>query len=242
MSEIHERRRLLRPQRARPGRAGGVRGPPGHLRDLQPRGRRVLRDRGRALPAQPQPRRRACAAASSPRSRTSRSCRRRTGADRPVVAEPTRADRPDARTACRAARAGHARVGGAGRAGARQPPVDELALRRQRRRTRILTGLVAAMLAVAVGLGGVVYTLVQQRQAQVRPAGRSARADASSTAAPDATIVTVDLKGGGQASFVASEAAEPGPVHRHRPARPRPGQALPAVDHDGEEPKWGTAT
>ena len=34
-------------------------------------------------------------------------------------------------------------------------------------RTRVLSGLVAAMLALAVGLGGVVYTLVQQRQAQI---------------------------------------------------------------------------
>ena len=33
-------------------------------------------------------------------------------------------------------------------------PVDELAERRQRRRTRILSGLVAAMLVLAVGLGG----------------------------------------------------------------------------------------
>ena len=47
------------------------------------------------------------------------------------------------------------------------PRADELAQRRRERRSRILTGMVAALLALAVGLGGVVYTLVQQRQAQV---------------------------------------------------------------------------
>ncbi len=39
-------------------------------------------------------------------------------------------------------------------AGSAELPVDELAERRQRRQTRILSGLVAAMLALAVGLGG----------------------------------------------------------------------------------------
>src|SRR3712207_6647519 len=39
------------------------------------------------------------------------------------------------------------------------PSVNDLELRRQRRRSRILSGLVAAMLIVAVGLGGVIYTL-----------------------------------------------------------------------------------
>ena len=51
--------------------------------------------------------------------------------------------------------------------GAPGTALDEVALRRQRRRSRFLTGLVAAMLALAVGLGGVVYTLLQDRQAQV---------------------------------------------------------------------------
>jgi Putative zinc-finger len=46
-------------------------------------------------------------------------------------------------------------------------PIDELALRRQQRRTRILSVLVAAVVAAALALGGVVYGLVQSRQAQV---------------------------------------------------------------------------
>ena len=53
--------------------------------------------------------------------------------------------------------------------------------RRRGGRTRVLGGLVAAMLALAVGLGGVVYTLVQQRQAQV------AQTSSSSSSTPRRT-------------------------------------------------------
>lgn len=77
---------------------------------------------------------------------------------------------------------------------------DELALRRRRRRSRVLTGLVAAMLALAVGLGGVVYTLVQQRQAQIAQVVLEQQLNA----APDAVTVTSTLPGGGQATFIAS--------------------------------------
>ena len=80
-------------------------------------------------------------------------------------------------------------------------PVDELAERRQRRRTRILSGLVAAMLVLAVGLGGVIYTLVQQRQAQIA----SMTLEQQLYAAPDAVQFSDDLAGGGQVTFVASK-------------------------------------
>lgn len=81
------------------------------------------------------------------------------------------------------------------------PPLDELAIRRQRRRNRLLSALVAAMLALAVGLGGVVYSLVQQRQAQVA----QIPLEQQLYAAPDATFTTTELKGGGTATFVISK-------------------------------------
>jgi anti-sigma-K factor RskA/putative zinc finger protein len=79
-------------------------------------------------------------------------------------------------------------------------PGDELTLRRQRRRSRVLSGLVAAMLALAVGLGGVVYTLVQERQAQVA----QTTLEQQLYAAPDAVTTTSPLPGGGQVTFIAS--------------------------------------
>ena len=81
------------------------------------------------------------------------------------------------------------------------PPVEELALHRQRRRNRILSGLVAATLALAVGLGGVVYSLVQQRQAQVA----QLTLEEQLYAASDARTVTVPLDDGGQVTFIASK-------------------------------------
>ena len=79
--------------------------------------------------------------------------------------------------------------------------MDELRERRQRRSTRVLSGLVAAMLALAVGLGGVVYTLVQQRQAQIA----QTTLEQQLYAAPDAVQVSDELPGGGQVTFVASK-------------------------------------
>lgn len=78
---------------------------------------------------------------------------------------------------------------------------DELVLRRQRRRTRVLSGLVAAMLALAVGLGGVVYVLVQDRQAQVAQIAL----EEELYSAPDAVTTTAPLPGGGQVTFIASK-------------------------------------
>ena len=82
----------------------------------------------------------------------------------------------------------------------RDQPGDELAIRRRRRRTRVLAGLVAAVFAVAVWLGGVVYPMVQQRQAQVA----QVLLEQQLYAAPDSVTTTTALPGGGQATFVAS--------------------------------------
>ena len=87
-------------------------------------------------------------------------------------------------------------------------------LRRQRRRSRILSGLVAAMLIVAVGLGGVIYNLVQQREAAVVP-GRLRAAAAPRRGRPG------------------SRRADPAgrwPVHLHRLQEPEP-CPLPGHEH-----------
>jgi hypothetical protein len=87
--------------------------------------------------------------------------------------------------------------------------VDELELRRQRRRSRILRGLVAAMLIVAVGLGGVIYTLVQQRRADV--AERQAEVaqktfEEQLLRAEDVRVVVAPtLQGGGRCTFIVSK-------------------------------------
>jgi Anti-sigma-K factor rskA/Putative zinc-finger len=78
--------------------------------------------------------------------------------------------------------------------------VDELALRRQQRRARVLNVLVAAVVAAAVALGGVVYTLVQSRQAQVAQQA----AETELLTAPDVQTYTATMKDGGQISFVVS--------------------------------------
>ena len=81
-----------------------------------------------------------------------------------------------------------------------RPAVDELALRRQQRRTRVLTVLVAAVVAAAVALGGVVYTLVQARQTQVAQQA----AETELLTAPDVQTYSATMKDGGQISFVVS--------------------------------------
>ena len=83
--------------------------------------------------------------------------------------------------------------------------VDELALRRQQRRTRVLSVLVAAVVAAAVALGGVVYTLVQSRQAQVAQQA----AETELLTAPDVQTYSATMKDGGQISFVVSKSLEP---------------------------------
>jgi anti-sigma factor RsiW len=81
------------------------------------------------------------------------------------------------------------------------PRADRLPLSPQRRRTRVLGGLVAALVALAVGLGGVVYTLVQERQASLARIS----SEEQLYAAPDARTTTARLPGGGQVTFVASK-------------------------------------
>lgn len=119
-----------------------------------------------------------------------------------------------------------------------EPPVDdELALRRQRWRNQVLTGVVAAMLALMVGLGGVVYTLFQERQAQIT----QVELENELYRAPDTRTVVVDVTGGGQATFIASkqlnralfigtDLPDPGPDNRYQ------------LWTGTGEPTWKTAT
>jgi hypothetical protein len=83
-------------------------------------------------------------------------------------------------------------------------PIDELALRRQRRRTRILSVLVAAVVAAALALGGVVYGLVNARQAQVAQQA----AETELLTAPDVKTYSATMKDGGQISFVVSKSLD----------------------------------
>ena len=80
--------------------------------------------------------------------------------------------------------------------------LDQLELRRQRRRNTILKGLVAAVLIVAVGLGGVIYTLVQQREAAV--AAKPAYEEELLRAEDVQIVVAPTLQGGGRCTFIVS--------------------------------------
>ena len=89
-----------------------------------------------------------------------------------------------------------------------EPVIDELAVRRQRRRARVLTAAVAAVAAIALALGGVVYNLVQQRQelvVQEQLRAEQERQEAELLAAADARILSTETTNGGQVSFVVSE-------------------------------------
>jgi len=84
------------------------------------------------------------------------------------------------------------------------PSVNDLELRRQRRRGRILSGLVAAMLLVAVGLGGVIYTLVQQvQQREAQIAQRFSEEQV--VRAEDARVVVAAASVGGRCTMVVSK-------------------------------------
>ncbi|HEX8509490.1 MAG TPA: anti-sigma factor [Propionibacteriaceae bacterium] len=84
------------------------------------------------------------------------------------------------------------------------PPVDELAVRRQRRATRLLSLAVAASMVLALALGGWVFNLQQDRAAQVA----SANLVTELMAAPDAKVVKTTLKNGAPVSFVISKSLD----------------------------------
>ncbi|GAA1432986.1 anti-sigma factor [Microlunatus lacustris] len=79
-------------------------------------------------------------------------------------------------------------------------PVDELALRRQRRLTRVLSLAVAAALVVALGLGGWVVALTQR---DVPVATSTLETELLNAA--DVKGYTIELAEGGEATFVASK-------------------------------------
>jgi anti-sigma-K factor RskA len=83
----------------------------------------------------------------------------------------------------------------------RAVPVDELALRRAQRRSRILSLAVAAALVVALAMGGWAVSLSQRQQNQVA----SPSLETQVYRAPDVKITQFKLKNGAQASFVASK-------------------------------------
>ena len=68
----------------------------------------------------------------------------------------------------------------------------------------VLTVLVAAVMVAAVALGGVVYTLVQSRQAQVAQQA----AETELLTAPDVQTYSATMKDGGQISFVVSRSLD----------------------------------
>lgn len=87
------------------------------------------------------------------------------------------------------------------------PVVDELALRRESRRARVLSVLVAAVTVVALALGFTVWGLVRQQEPPVAgpaPTVTVPQVDPSLLAAPDARIYSTTVNGAA-ASFVVSK-------------------------------------
>ena len=80
-------------------------------------------------------------------------------------------------------------------------PVDELAVRRQRRTTRLLSLAVAAAMVVALSLGAWVVDLTRQRDSQIA----STTLETQLYSAPDVKAYPVELANGARASFVASK-------------------------------------
>ena len=121
-------------------------------------------------------------------------------------------DEPAPITAVTAMRPASMRLSGPRfRVGADSPdwddPVDDLAEKRQWRRTRILTVAVAAAMVVALALAGWVYTLVQQRDdlaAQREAASVAIQRERDLLSAPDAKVIASST-GGARYSFVISQ-------------------------------------
>lgn len=82
-----------------------------------------------------------------------------------------------------------------------EAPIDELAVRRQQRRTRILTAAVAAVMVVALSLGGWVFSLVREQQSQVADQALETQL----FSAPDVEVHSATMKNGGKMSFVVSK-------------------------------------
>jgi Anti-sigma-K factor rskA len=80
---------------------------------------------------------------------------------------------------------------------------DELEVRRLQRRNRILRALVAAMLIITVGVGGVIYTVVQQRQAEV--AAKAAFQEQLLRAEDLQVVIEPTVQGGGRCTFMVSK-------------------------------------
>lgn len=96
----------------------------------------------------------------------------------------------------------------AGSAATSPAVIDELAVRRERRSRRWLSAAVAAALVAVLALGGWVYTLNEQRQAQVaqeQTAAAQTQAQIELLSAPDVKVVSTRLRDGGQASFTVSK-------------------------------------
>jgi anti-sigma-K factor RskA len=77
---------------------------------------------------------------------------------------------------------------------------DEFALRRSRRLTRLLTGLVAAAVVAALALAGWVVNLSERQEALVA----SQQLETRLLSAPDARILTAETANGGRVSYVVS--------------------------------------
>lgn len=104
-------------------------------------------------------------------------------------------------------------------------PIDELALRRQRRRTRILTLAVAAVTVVALSLGGWVFSLQQARQSQVA----ASTLETQLLTAPDLKVYTTTTANGGNVSFRVSKTLDKAMFV---------GSGLPALDADHRYQLW----
>ena len=106
----------------------------------------------------------------------------------------------------------------------KREPIDELALRRQRRRARVLTAAVAAVMVVALGLGGG----WSRPGAHAAAVPESAEQDAGNPAVQrlrTSQVVSTTIENGGQVSFVVSKEPEPGHVRRPPTCRtPGPGK------------------
>jgi len=107
--------------------------------------------------------------------------------------------------------------------------VDELAVRRLRRSQRYLGLAAAAALVVALGLGGWVVNLRQDRPAQV--AGSTL--EAQLLAAPDLKVVSTPMRNGGRASFRVSESLNKALFIGQDLPAPGPGKAYQLWTIDG---------